>query len=143
VPYCGGILQDYGCKRRVVAGEGEFNGINCLSDYQRLEAVFSAGGSGLLSLPNVEPFMATLISLELIGKAQPNCVAYRFVFWEDQNIKTNQTQSTQHHSYTCAQGENLWKIAAENGTTVANLIQLNPQIKWPNQLNEGEQVVLP
>jgi len=143
MPFLGGVLQDCGSKKRVITGEGEFNGSNCLLDYQQLSALFSAGGSGLLSLPGVEPFMATLVSLELIGNAQPNCIAYRFVFWEDQSAKANLVQNTQLACRICTQDENLWEIATTYGTTVEKLIQLNPQVKWPNQLDEGEQVVLP
>lgn len=143
MPFSGGALQDYGSKKRVVTGEGEFNGSSCLADYQQLSALFSAGSTGLLSLPGMEPFMATLFSLELIGKAQPNSIAYRFVFWEDQSAKTDLVPSTQHACHICTKDENLWSIAALNGTTVEKLAQLNPQIKWPNQLEEGEQVVLP
>lgn len=142
IPFMGGILQDYGRKKRVITGAGEFNGSRCLSEYQQLEALFAAGGSGLLSLPGAEPFMATLVSLEKIEKPMPNCVTYRFVFWEDQSAAVT-AQTSQHSFHICEKDENLWQIAAAYATTVEKLTALNPQIPWPNQLEEGERVILP
>lgn len=142
VPFSNGVLQDYGGKKRVVTGEGEFNGSDCFTVYQQLLSLFTAGGSGLLSLPGVEPFMAVPVTLEQIGRALPNSVAYRFVFWEDQSLQPEAAQKP-HRCHVCTQGENLWQIAADEGTTVNVLVALNPQIQWPNMLREGEKVVLP
>lgn len=141
MPFLGGTLQDYGRKKRVVTGAGEFNGSRCLSSYQQLESLFAAGGSGLLSLPGAEPFMATLVSLEKIERSLPNCIAYRFVFWEDQSAAAA-IEMTKHSFHICEKNEDLWQIATANGTTVEKLTALNPQIPWPNQLEEGERVIL-
>ena len=37
-------------------------------------------------------------------------------------------------------GETLWSISLLYGTTVENLVKLNPQIKNPNLIYPGEQV---
>lgn len=41
-----------------------------------------------------------------------------------------------------AKGDTLYKIAKETGTTVARLIQLNPNIN-PNNLRIGQNICLP
>lgn len=46
-------------------------------------------------------------------------------------------------TYTVKAGDTLSKIAAQNGLTLAQLLQANPQISDPNRINIGDSVNLP
>lgn len=46
-------------------------------------------------------------------------------------------------TYTVKAGDTLSKIAARNGLTLAQLLQVNPQISDPNRINVGDVVNLP
>lgn len=46
-------------------------------------------------------------------------------------------------TYTVKAGDTLSKIAARNGLTLAQLLQVNPQISDPNRINVGDIVNLP
>lgn len=46
-------------------------------------------------------------------------------------------------TYTIKAGDTLSKIAAQNGLTLAQLLQANPQISDPNRINVGDVVNLP
>ena len=45
--------------------------------------------------------------------------------------------------YTIKKGENLSKIAADHGLTLEELMAANPEIKNPNRIAEGQQIVIP
>jgi LysM repeat protein len=46
-------------------------------------------------------------------------------------------------SYTVKPGDTLGEIAADNGTTVSELLEANPQIKNPNAISVGQKLNLP
>lgn len=46
-------------------------------------------------------------------------------------------------TYTIKAGDTLSKIASRNGTTLAALLQANPQIKDPNKIKVGDELNLP
>lgn len=48
-----------------------------------------------------------------------------------------------HHDETVHSGDTLSEIAAAHGTTVAELMRLNPQIKDPDKIFVGEKIHLP
>lgn len=143
LPLFGSILQDLGCDKRVVTGEGEFIGTSCMAEFNRLAAVFAAPGSGTLWLPGVPPFTAAFSSLKMIGAAQPDCVSYSFLFVEDENTVFMDTSVLKTGAYVCVGGESLWSVANLYNTDVDTLKALNPLIQWPNQLQAGWKVVLP
>jgi hypothetical protein len=45
--------------------------------------------------------------------------------------------------YTIKKGDTLSKIAAKNGITVEQLLAANPDIKNPNKVGEGQQIIIP
>ena len=45
-------------------------------------------------------------------------------------------------NYTVRRGDNLTKIARQNGTTIGEIIRLNPEIKNPNLIKIGQNLVL-
>jgi len=45
--------------------------------------------------------------------------------------------------YTIKKGETLSKIATRNGLTIEELLAANPDIKNPNKVGEGQQIIIP
>lgn len=141
MPFSGSVLQDYGVQKRVVEGEGEFYGLDCIQQFQHLSSHLEKTSCAVLSLPNVLPFFARFVSLQMMGNPEPDLVRYHFVFWEDG--KTDITsQSVSGQIYECREGDNLWQIASAYSTTVEALLKQNPMIRWPNYLTEGQKVVI-
>lgn len=141
IPYNGSLFQDYGRKKRIVSGTGSFFGDNCIEQFNELFNVFKLGGTGYLTLPSMEPFLAVFKSLELEGDVYPNLVTYSFEFWEDMNIlPDNLINNVSYH--VVKSGENLWSIASKYGLKMEKLISLNSNIKNPNLLTVGQKVIL-
>ena len=145
IPFYGAVMQDYGAKKRVISGEGEFVGEQCLQTYQALAALFDKGDSGVLKLPDLPELVAKPVSLSYIATTRPNVLRYQFLFWEDlsQPLPTPAVNPFRFHYTVKEEEENLWLLANREHTTVEKLLQLNPQITWPSYLSVGEQVVLP
>mgnify|MGYP001024782417 FL=1 len=141
IPFRGSMMQDYGREKRVVSGRGQFFGEGCADQYGTLFSVFKQGGSGYLSLPGLESFLAVFKALELTGTYLPNSVSYSFEFWEDLTQSTA-SLTAQEDFYTVPEGDTLWSIAARFEVPVEQLLSLNRNIKSPNQLELGERVRL-
>lgn len=141
IPFKGSFVQDFGREKRIVSGRGQFFGENCMAQFESLFLVFKQGGTGYLSLPGMDSFLALFKDLKLIGNSIPNVVNYRFEFWED--LSTNATGlDFQADFYTVFDGDTLWSIAANFDVSIDTLLALNPTVKSPNQLNAGEKVRL-
>ena len=142
-PFAGNTIQDFGCGGRSVAGEGEFFGSNCTKGLPGFGEAAGGRKTRLLTLPNFSPFSARLISLGLTGQAEPNLLHYRFEFREENGSWDEDGAGIIGEEYTASEGENLWEIADRFQTTVGILLERNPEIRWPNWLEEGEKVLLP
>lgn len=46
-------------------------------------------------------------------------------------------------NYTAIEGDNLWDIAERHGTTLREIIRLNPQIKNPELIKPGDDISVP
>lgn len=46
-------------------------------------------------------------------------------------------------SYFVKPGDTLWKIANAYGTTVGDIVRVNPQIKDPNEIFPGQEITIP
>ena len=142
LPHVGEALQDIGCQRRTVSGKASFLGKGAAATFERLAAVFREGASQVLCIPEVAPFRAVFVSLQMLGEARPNAVVYRFLFLEDEEA-VEDDGILRPESYLCVEGDTLWHVANRFSTTVDRLRQCNPQIQWPNRLPEGMEVQLP
>lgn len=142
VPYGGEILQDLGRRSIVVTGEGVLKGSRAPMQFETLRKFYETGTVDVLRIMGLPPIMARLTKLELVGKYNPDKLGYRFTFCED--ITAPLPKRTVRHGdvYTAQEGDNLWQIANENGTTVETLQVKNPQIQWPGFLPTGMQVAL-
>lgn len=78
----------------------------------------------------------------IIGYASPR---YNDDTLAPEQLETPQegTGSTGGGTYTVRSGDNLSKIAAAHGVTLAALIAANPQIKNPNLIHVGDVVTIP
>ena len=121
-PFAGGAVQDTGRKNMLVKGEGELFGADCLQQFARLLSLFREGGSGVLAIDGVKPFHAVFES---------------FVFREVRNESDGPPAA-----YTAGAGENLWDVSYRFGIVIDTLVALNPQVKRPDILTEGEVIRL-
>lgn len=150
-------LQNLGQTRRVMQGEGEFVGPFAYRDFKRLASLFYEETPGALIHPIWQSAKAYFVELSLREEPREDYVQYRFAFWEcpettlgpslspvssagGEGGAVARPETVRYH--TVQKGDTLWKIAKDNGTTVAALLQINPQIKNPNLIRVGEQVRL-
>lgn len=150
VPFGRYGMQELGMSYRVMEGEGVFAGEGAYDEFKRLATVFYEGTPGLLVHPVWQTAEAYFVELELMQEPVEDYVRYRFAFWEtsptDSSLirVTDETDKTaEKKSRTVRQGDTLWGIARENGVTLGELLRANPQIRNPNLIAVGEEVMLP
>ncbi len=131
-------VQDSGRKNMIVRGVGELYGEDCLDQFASLLALFKKGGTGVLSIENFEPIFAVFESVKLIGAPRENILTYSFVFREVMEEKERRKTAL----YTAQNGENLWDISYKFGVVIDELVRLNPQIKRPDVVPDGEVIRL-
>ncbi len=122
----------------VYSGKGEFAGADCLEQYKRLQREFDLGKEQLLTLPGAHPVFACFSSLQVEGEVTPDLLTYSFKFVREAN-EENEAKSSE---YTTCDGETLFDIAHKTGVSVQKLVELNPQIKRPDEIANGERVRL-
>lgn len=96
------------------------------------------------------------MSLELTQQPLEDYVRYRFAFWETSPLDTalirvsngsaaaaDGAKSPAKSAYSVVRGDTLWGIADRFGVTLTALLRANPQIKNPNYIVTGQQVVIP
>ena len=159
VPFGGCVMQELGGSYRVLKGEGVFAGEGAYQRFKELAEVFRQEGPGLLVHPVWQTERAYFTSLEAVEEPLPDCVRYRFEFWEDgggydgglkalaredgggPEAAPPAAQSGRAH--TVRKGDTLWGIARQYGVGLTALIRANPQIKNPNLIYPGEEVKVP
>ena len=125
-------------KPAIYKGEGEFCGEDCLLQYRALEALFLAGKKGILSVPDMPSVYAWFTGLRILGDSRENLLTYSFEFTEaDTSLRF-----ADRRFHICTEGETLYDVAFDYGIEVEKLVELNPGIKRPDELTEGEQVRL-
>lgn len=141
-PYYKNVLQNFGRAKRIVKGSGEFFGENFLEKFNKLREVYLSDETGYLKLPGEEPFLASFKSLKMLGNKAEDSLSYSFEFWESIEKSGIEVASLSESYYTASKGENLWNIAYKYNTTVSELMKINPEIKRPDSLEDGQRVVL-
>lgn len=149
-------LQDLGMGHRIMEGEGEFVGDGAYVEFQKLACVFYEDGPGLLVHPLWQVANAYFVSLRVEQQPRPDYVRYSFAFWEEYGLynglasrvgertgtaggSVSQTGS-QPFYHRVVKGDTLWALAGRYGVSLAELVNLNPQIKNPNLILVGEEV---
>ena len=157
VPFGRYGMQDLGLTYRVMRGEGEFAGENAYDEFKKLAGVFYQGGAGILVHPVWQTSEAYFVELELTQQPLEDYVRYRFAFWETSPLDTalirvsdSGTAGTEkaiaqqaEKRYTIVRGDTMWGIANRFDVTLTALLRANPQIKNPNFIVAGQQVVIP
>ena len=92
----------------------------------------------MLTIPNFPSFYAEFESIRLIGKPRNDVLTYGFVFREVMEEK----ESGNNTFHTARDGENLWDISYKYNIVIDELVRLNPQIKRPDIVAEGEVIRL-
>ncbi|MBQ3134766.1 MAG: LysM peptidoglycan-binding domain-containing protein [Oscillospiraceae bacterium] len=146
-------LQDLGRTRRVMRGEGEFVGPDAYAQFGALANVFYTEGAGPLVHPLWQAANAYFVELSLKQEPRPDYVSYSFTFWEDLNAydgqlklelteRPNGTEPVGGIVHKVVKGDTLWAIARRYDVTVAQLLERNPDIKNPNLIRVGQEVVV-
>lgn len=150
IPYGLYHLQDLGRARRVMRGEGEFVGPQAYAQFGALANVFYDPGAGELIHPLWQAAKAHFVELSLKQEPRPDYVSYTFAFWEDleyydtrlgtTSLAGQQEQGEGKQIHRVVKGDTLWGIAKRYGTTLEQILKLNPKIKNPNQIQVGQEV---
>lgn len=129
-----------GRRPRIIRGEGELCGADCVEQYRALHALYRQGVRGLLTLARMAPMTAYLKELVLTAEPREDILAFSFCFIEARGEAC--AVSAQPYYTVEASGESLWNVAYRSGTDVDTLVRLNPQIADIADLDAGERVRL-
>lgn len=136
-PYSTDTLQNFGEELRIVSGTGELYGANCLEQFEKLSSLYKRGKPSKLSIPKTITMYAYFDSLQMLGEPKGNVLSYSFEFVETFEKATGSDQSYYHEVET---GQDLWDIAYMYDKNIDDLVKLNPQIQFINELTDGERV---
>ncbi len=131
-------IESLSRKPVVYKGEGEFFGEDCIAKYRELEKIFLEGRKGVLSIPDMPSVYAWFTGLSLVGDTTENLLRYKFEFMEADTSHG----VLQQRFHICNERETLYDIAFDYGVSVEKLVELNPNIRRPDELKTGEQVRL-
>lgn len=148
VPFGRHHLQSLGQTRRVMRGEGEFVGEDAYETFSRLATVFYEETPGVLIHPVWVTTTAWFVGLKLEQEPRPDYVRYSFEFWEVIDERSSSLPGGTHSGtaaegemwHTVVKGDSLWLLAKTYGTTVEELLRLNPSIRNPNLIIVGQKV---
>lgn len=132
------LVQNCGRKNMLIKGEGELYGADCMQQFERLFELFKTSGAGILSVSGISPVYAVFEELKIAGMPKPDILTYGFVFREIMQKK----HAGKPVSHIARDGENLWDISEKYGISIDTLVTLNPQIRRPDIVDEGEAVRL-
>lgn len=138
VPESSAQIQETGRKNMMISGVGELYGADCQSQFEALLELFKKKGVGVLAIENLEPVFAVFENISLIGTPREDVLTYGFVFREVMEEK----ESAKPDCHIAAEGENLWDISYRYGIVIDELVRLNPQIKRPDIVAQGEVIRL-
>ncbi len=136
-PYNTDTLQNFGEELKVVSGTGELYGSDCLEQFAKLNSLYKKGTPSKLSIPKTITMYAYFSSLQMLGEPKGDVLSYSFEFLETFE-KTTHFDQMYYHEVEDAQ--DLWDIAYMYDKSIDDLVRLNPQIQFINDLTDGERV---
>lgn len=126
-------------KPRLIRGEGELYGGDCLEQYEALYSMYAKGERGVLSLPHMPPMYAYLSALSVTAEPEDDVLGFSFTFTQTRGDAVSGSPGA---GLTAGAGESLWDIAYENDMDIETLVALNPHIPRIGRLSGGEKVRL-
>lgn len=120
-----------------VEGTGEWYGGDALSQYAELYALYRRGGVGVLAIPGLEAMHACFVSLTLTAAPSDGVPGYRFRF---ERAAAPQAEQPTQYTVTSGDGESLWDVSYRLGIGIDQLVELNPQIRYPDAVMINERV---
>ena len=138
LPFKGQVHISKGADCRVLKGKGELKGSDCIEHYAELKALQLKGGEGVLSPPGLMPFKAYFTKLVAEADVTPDRIGYSFEFTE----VSAEEADTLPEFHRVKEGETLYDIAFEYGLKAENLVELNPFIRRPDELEKDCKVRL-
>lgn len=136
-PFAAADIRVFSEKPCVIKGEGELVGEDCVEQYIRLKTHFSQHEEGLLSIEGAGSFYTAFVSLSMLAQPKDNILSYSFVFRQKRFEKTRVTED---EYVSVGAADTLWDVAFRCHKTVEEIIALNPQIRFFDELEEGEKV---
>lgn len=127
IPFLQSAVTDMGTKARTVSGEGELYGEHCEEELAKLKKAFQKG-RGVLYVPSQKPFYAVFEELRAEGADIAGVIKYTFSFRESFEKNTPAALKTQ----VSDGAHSLWDYSYISGIDVGTLIQLNPDVKRPD-----------
>ncbi len=139
-PCCEPINERIGSHLRLISGEGELYGADCIARFREMQGLLGKSAPGLLLLPHMPAMYAYLKELRMLAEPKENVLGYRFVFIEAQPPARDETIDEYYE--TAVLGESLWDISYRFCVPIGELVRLNPQISYIDSLKKGERVRL-
>lgn len=133
------VVFNIGSSAVTVKGEGVFYGENAFDQYLELRSLYKKCEVGVLSLSGINPFNAYLAKLELKCTPKDNYVEYKFMFIEVPDAMPEEN-STAPEFYIADNDEDLWDISLKCDVSIETLVKLNPHIKNPCCISEGDKI---
>ena len=133
------IVQSFGRLPRSVSGEGYLCGENCFERMDKLWGLYRRKEEGTLTIPCLTAMRAVFTRLELLVEPKDDLIKYRFGFIE---VMREDKMRVPIDTHTVISGESLWDISYRYGVDIDTLMRLNPTIRHPFYLYEGEEVRL-
>ena len=127
IPGSKSLISDMGRTAERISGEGELFGKNCAEDFERLRQLYERSSPEMLYVPSQRPVYAVFEKLELIGEDKGEVIRYAFSFAVSRDASAGRERTRLSDGSKC-----LWELAWENGADIADLTELNPDIKRPD-----------
>lgn len=128
IPFGNDKVTDLGQGARIITGEGEFAGENCINDFISLNNTAKQGG-GMLYIPSQEPIYAFAEDIELRASDTEGVVAYSFRF-----VEAERGIGKKHITFAEGNGNDcLWDYAWKYDVDIDLLTELNPHIRRPDK----------
>lgn len=122
-----------------ISGTAELFGEDCFLQYEKLLRLHFSNELQTLALPELGAVRAVLSKVTLLAEPTNNVISAAFEFQTEAASDCAERISSPSSHIVC-KGESLWDISYECGISVERLVELNPQIRFITDLNEGEKV---
>lgn len=140
MPYCGSRYETVALENARFKGKGVITGENCFEKLLLLLEALKSGKSRLLSISPFPSVKAVLTALEYTLTPKENTIDIDFEFTASSSAA--RLESEIPHTVAADNGESLWDISYKYGIPVESLLQLNPAVKRPDILENGQVITL-